>query len=170
LQANVEAIVNGMVEKFVPQKWRNVRAVHIKGPNTAALPIWLTEELWAEETQVLEQQQQSALTDGKKRKRGALVAEEEGVIEVPGADGKMRRLEKPGSKRKSVDAADPEEPKKSKKNEAAEAEAKATEKIEKAARKEALKAQKLAAKNDATATNKNAASKAKPRMKAADLN
>lgn len=166
LQANVEAVVDGLVEKFVPQKWRNVRAVHIKGPNTAALPIWLTEELWAEETQVLDQAEQ---TDGKKRKRGALVAEEEGVIEVPGADGKMRRLEKPSSKRKSVDAA-PVEAKKSKKNDATEAEAKATEKIEKAARKEALKAQKLAAKNDATDVSKKAASKAKPRMKAADLN
>jgi len=164
LQANVEAVVNGLIEKFVPQQWRNVRAVHIKGPNTAALPIWLTEELWAEETQVLEPQEQSALTDGKKRKRGALVAEEEGVIEVPGADGKMRRLEKP-SKRKSTDAS-VEETKKS----AAEAEAKATEKIEKAARKEAIKAQKLAAKNEATVATKKAASKAKPRMKAADLN
>jgi ribosome biogenesis protein UTP30 len=161
LQANVEAVVNGLIEKFVPQQWRNVRAVHIKGPNTAALPIWLTEELWAEETQVLEQQAQ---TDGKKRKRGALVAEEEGVIEVPGADGKMRRLEKP-SKRKNTDAS-VEETKKS----AAEEEAKATEKIEKAARKEAIKAQKLAAKNEATVAGKKAASKAKPRMKAADLN
>ena len=164
LQANVEAVVNGLIEKFVPQQWRNVRAVHIKGPNTAALPIWLTEELWAEETQVLEQQEQSALTDGKKRKRGALVAEEEGVIEVPGADGKMRRLEKP-SKRKTTEAS-VEETKKS----AAEEEAKATEKIEKAARKEAIKAQKLAAKNEATVAVKKAASKAKPRMKAADLN
>jgi ribosome biogenesis protein UTP30 len=165
LQANVEAVVNGLIEKFVPQQWRNVRAVHIKGPNTAALPIWLTEELWAEETQVLEQQEQSALTDGKKRKRGALVAEEEGVIEVPGADGKMRRLEKPSKQRKSNEAS-VEETKKS----AAEAEAKATEKIEKAARKEAIKAQKLAAKNEATVAVKKAASKAKPRMKAADLN
>lgn len=167
LQANVEAVVEGFVEKFVPQKWRNLRAVHIKGPNTAALPIWLTEELWAEETQVLDQEP----TDGKKRKRGALTAEEDGVIEVPGADGKMRRLEKPSSKRKSVDAAPAVvEPKKSKKNGAAEAEAKATEKIEKAARKEALKAQKLAAKNEAVDVSKKAASKAKPRMKAADLN
>ena len=143
--------------------------MHIKGPNTAALPIWLTEELWAEETQVLDQQQES-LTDGKKRKRGALTSEEENVIEVPGADGKMRRLEKPSSKRKSIDAAEPSESKKSKKDDAAEAEAKATEKIEKAARKEALKAQKLAAKNDAAAATKKTASKAKPRMKAADLN
>ena len=74
------------------------------------------EELWAEETQVLDQQQESALTDGKKRKRGALTAEEDNVIEVPGADGKMRRLEKPSSKRKSIDAAEPSEAKKSKKD------------------------------------------------------
>lgn len=170
LQANVEAVVEGLVEKFVPQKWRNVRAVHLKGPNTASLPIWLTDELWAEETQVLDKQADGgALPDGKKRKRGALVAEEEGVIEVPGADGKMRRLEKPGSKRKSIEAAKSEEPKNSKKNEVAETEAKATEKVEKAARKEALKAQKQAARNDAADANKKAASKAKPRMKAADL-
>jgi ribosome biogenesis protein UTP30 len=131
----------------------------------------LTQELWAEETQVLEAQEKSALTDGKKRKRGALGAEEETVIEVPGADGKMRRLEKPSSKRKSVDAiTEPEEPKKNKKTDAAETEAKAIEKVEKAARKEALKAQKLSAKNDATAAGKKAASKAKPRAKAADLN
>ncbi|KAM0712502.1 hypothetical protein Q7P37_011599 [Cladosporium fusiforme] len=169
LQANVEAVVEGMVEKFVPQKWRNVRAVHLKGPNTAALPIWLTEELWAEETQVLEQQAES---DGKKRKRGALVAEEENVIEVPGADGKMRRLEKPGSKRKSTDAAAAPEAaaKKSKKDEAAEAEAKAAEKAEKAARKEALKAQKEAARVDATKADKKASKAKQPRMKAADLN
>lgn len=167
LQANVEAVVEGVVEKFVPQKWRNVRAVHIKGPNTAALPIWLTEELWAEESQVLEGQQQQSISDGKKRKRGALVAEEENVIEVPGADGKMRRLEKPGSKGKSTESE--ASAKKSKKDEAAEAEAKATEKAEKAARKEALKAQKQAARADATTLDKKAASKAKPRMKAADL-
>lgn len=53
--ANVEAVVNGMVEKFVTKGWRNVRSVHIKGPNTLALPIWLAEELWVEETDVLEE-------------------------------------------------------------------------------------------------------------------
>ena len=52
--ANVETVVNGMVGKFVTKGWRNVRSIHIKGPNTLALPIWLAEELWVEETDVLE--------------------------------------------------------------------------------------------------------------------
>ncbi|KAF2213312.1 hypothetical protein CERZMDRAFT_5502, partial [Cercospora zeae-maydis SCOH1-5] len=54
VQANVEAVVTGMVEKYVPQQWRNVRAVHVKGPETVALPIWLTDELWADEHDVLD--------------------------------------------------------------------------------------------------------------------
>ncbi|EMC96628.1 hypothetical protein BAUCODRAFT_42475, partial [Baudoinia panamericana UAMH 10762] len=55
LQANVEAVVQGLVQKYVPQQWRNVRSVHIKGPNTAALPIWMAEELWADEQDVLDE-------------------------------------------------------------------------------------------------------------------
>lgn len=102
LQANVEAVVEGLVEKFVPQKWDNVRAVHIKGPETIALPIWLTEELWASEQDVLEFKPET--NAGKKRKRSALI--EEGkpeTIEVPGPDGQMRVLEKPGKKGKKVE-------------------------------------------------------------------
>lgn len=99
LQTNVEAVVEGLVEKFVPQKWENVRGLHIKGPETIALPIWLTEELWASEQDVLEFKPET--NAGKKRKRGALI--EDGkpeTIEVPGPDGKMRVLEKPAKKGK----------------------------------------------------------------------
>lgn len=51
--ANVEAVAKELIDKFVPQKWRGVRALHIKGPNTAALPIWLADELWVDEKDVL---------------------------------------------------------------------------------------------------------------------
>ncbi|KAI9841530.1 MAG: Ribosomal L1 domain-containing protein 1 [Sclerophora amabilis] len=51
---NIEVAVLAMVEKFVPKKWRGLRAIHVKGPNTAALPIWLAEELWTDEQDVLE--------------------------------------------------------------------------------------------------------------------
>lgn len=53
--ANVEAVVNGMVARFVSHGWPNVRSVHIKGPNTLALPIWLADTLWVEENDVLEE-------------------------------------------------------------------------------------------------------------------
>lgn len=55
LVENVEAVVNGMVEKFITKGWRNVRAIHIKGPNTTALPVWLASELWLDEEDVLEE-------------------------------------------------------------------------------------------------------------------
>lgn len=54
---NIEAVVEGMVKKFIPKGWRNIRAVHIKGPNTMALPVWLAEELWQEEEDVLENEE-----------------------------------------------------------------------------------------------------------------
>lgn len=82
--ANVEAVSKELVDKFVPQKWRGVRALHIKGPNTAALPIWLADELWVDEKDVLAEPtaEEAALkaeedaAGGKKRKRVASGEEE----------------------------------------------------------------------------------------------
>lgn len=53
LTANVGSVVSGLVERFVPHKWDNVRSIYLKGPETAALPLWQTAELWADETQVV---------------------------------------------------------------------------------------------------------------------
>lgn len=152
---NVEAVVGAMVERFVPQQWNNLRAVHIKGPNTAALPIWLTEELWADERDVLEEAP-PVRESRKKRTRGALETEGQSeVIEVPGPDGKMRRVEKPESKRKSLDSEATVKTKKQKNNKdddtstadaKAEAQAAVEKKQEKAARKSALQKQKAEAK------------------------
>ena len=50
--ANIEAVVTSLTDKLVA--WRNVKAIHIKGPNTMALPVWLTKELWADEGMILE--------------------------------------------------------------------------------------------------------------------
>ena len=51
----MEAVAEGLVNRFIPKGWRNVKSMHMKGPNTAALPIWLAEELWAEEDDVLDE-------------------------------------------------------------------------------------------------------------------
>jgi ribosome biogenesis protein UTP30 len=53
LTANAHAIVSALVERFVPQKWNNVRSIYLKGPETAALPLWQTDELWADQSQVV---------------------------------------------------------------------------------------------------------------------
>ncbi|KAL8901281.1 MAG: hypothetical protein Q9192_000642 [Flavoplaca navasiana] len=57
---NVEAVVAGLAGKYIPQGWRNIRTVHVKGPNTMALPIWLADELWVDEADVLEKEEELA--------------------------------------------------------------------------------------------------------------
>ncbi|KAK8207070.1 ribosomal protein L1p/L10e family-domain-containing protein [Phyllosticta capitalensis] len=54
---NLEAVVNALTtqEKLIPMGWKNIRSIHIKGPDTTALPIWLAEELWVDEADVLEE-------------------------------------------------------------------------------------------------------------------
>ncbi|KAK3056505.1 proteasome-interacting protein cic1 [Extremus antarcticus] len=103
IQENVKAVTEALVDKYVPQKWSNVRAVHIKGPDTAALPLYLADQLWEDEKDVLEEAPPSNIgKKGRKRKASALTdganGAENAVIEVPAPDGKMRRLEKPAPK------------------------------------------------------------------------
>jgi len=79
--ANVDAVAGALVGKFVPGKWNNVRSIYVKGPATAALPIWLTEELWvdAEKDIVADGSDEakalleaaSASADNKKRKNAS---------------------------------------------------------------------------------------------------
>ena len=76
LAENVEAVANGLIEKFVSKKWRNVRALHIKGPETAALPIWLADEMWENEDDVVEEAAIVPANVGKKRKAKPLEKEE----------------------------------------------------------------------------------------------
>ena len=49
LAENIEAVVNNITSRYIVKGWRNVKAVHVKGPNTAAMPIWLSDELWTDE-------------------------------------------------------------------------------------------------------------------------
>ena len=72
IAANVETVVRELVERFVPQKWQNVRNVYIKGPETAALPIYQTDELWLDESKVVADGQQPPSALPGKRDRLAL--------------------------------------------------------------------------------------------------
>lgn len=68
ISENVEAVVAKLVEKFVPKGWRGVRSLHIKGPNTMALPIWLADELWTDEKEVLEEKWKPPIKEKKPEK------------------------------------------------------------------------------------------------------
>lgn len=108
LAENIEAVVGGLVEKFVTNKWRNVRAVHIKGPNTMALPVWLADELWVDEGDVLgDEEAVKAIEAGKQK--GTKRKGREGVEEEGKSEGKLEdadRTAKKVKKLKKVEDAD----------------------------------------------------------------
>jgi len=52
--ANIDAVVNGLAERFISKGWRNIRAIHVKGPETLAFPVWLASELWVEDEDIKE--------------------------------------------------------------------------------------------------------------------
>lgn len=75
LAENVEAVVKGLTDKFISKGWRNLKAIHIKGASTTAMPIWLASELWVDEGDVAEEGPEDdvkalegAKNNGKKRK------------------------------------------------------------------------------------------------------
>ena len=72
---NVLAVVDGMTAKHVPQGWKSMRSLHIKGPKTTGLPLWLADQLWVDEADVVEDPAPKEKADdeeGKpmRRKRG----------------------------------------------------------------------------------------------------
>lgn len=68
---NVEAVVAGLVGKWVPQKWKNVKSIYIKGPETAALPIFLTDELWIDDKDVISNDAAKAALEAAAEKKAS---------------------------------------------------------------------------------------------------
>ncbi|GAB7349074.1 hypothetical protein MBLNU459_g8033t1 [Dothideomycetes sp. NU459] len=105
--ANIDAVVSALVDRYVTTGWRNVRGFHIKGPNTASLPIWLAEELWEDEADVLEKAPPAKIAgqakkDKKKRKRALTEGAKVDEAEQTGAAAAASAAAAP-KKRKSLD-------------------------------------------------------------------
>ena len=93
---NIEAVVAGMTERFVPRQWKGVKAIHLKGPNTTALPIWLADELWDDEGAVLEDHEfeearAEAMQKGKKKRK---MLEEDSTLALEDGDVKSGKKRK----------------------------------------------------------------------------
>ena len=69
LAENTSIIVERIIEKHVVKGWRNIKSIHIKSPTSAALPIWLADELWAEEENVETAQGGGEESEDASRKR-----------------------------------------------------------------------------------------------------
>ena len=63
--ANIQTIIEGITSRLLPGGWRNIRALHLKGPKSPSFPIWLANELWMDDKDVLEEKK----IPGKKRKK-----------------------------------------------------------------------------------------------------
>lgn len=76
IAANIEFVVNEVVERFVTKGWKGIKSLDVKGTHTAALPIWKTSELWEAEDDVLDHEPVKAIKETKqerrKRKRSTL--------------------------------------------------------------------------------------------------
>jgi len=90
LAENIAAVVKGLTDKFVTKGWRNIKALHIKGANTMALPIWLADELWVDDSNVLEAAPETDAANFPKKRKAA-------------GDGKLLEEEKKTKKTKSAD-------------------------------------------------------------------
>lgn len=112
---NVDAVAAALVEKWVPQKWANVRAIYLKGPESAALPVWLTDELWVDDRDVLSNEAAAAIKEREAekanvgRKRKAISADEGASAPAP-AEAEEAAAATPAKKAKKAKAAAPEEP------------------------------------------------------------
>ncbi|KAJ6444992.1 electron transfer flavoprotein alpha-subunit [Purpureocillium lavendulum] len=110
---NVDAVATALVAKWVPQKWRNVKSIYIKGPTTAALPIWLTDELWVDQQDVIADDDARAIASaekaniGKKRKAVAAAeaedAEEKEAADSPVPKKKAKKAKKPDADDEALD-------------------------------------------------------------------
>jgi ribosome biogenesis protein UTP30 len=83
LADNVSVVARGIIERHVVKGWRNVKSIHVKSPNSAALPIWLADDMWVEDEGVADGleagEHESALT--KKSKRGKRRSESESDVQ-----------------------------------------------------------------------------------------
>ncbi|KAJ4330699.1 proteasome-interacting protein cic1 [Didymella glomerata] len=101
IKENTEAVIAAIIPKHIEQGWRNVRSLHIKGPATKALPIWLADELWVDDAQVLDEPfQKKSIGEGKtaQTKRKWEEWEEELLDEDDFAEKKAKREAKKAKK------------------------------------------------------------------------
>jgi ribosome biogenesis protein UTP30 len=68
---NTDAVVSEVVNKHVGQGWRNIRSLHVKGPATKALPIWLADELWVDPAQVRDAPYHGTITESTPKGKSA---------------------------------------------------------------------------------------------------
>ena len=87
LAENVEAVATGIIGKHVVKGWRNVKSIHIKSPTSAALPLWLADDMWVADDDVInttaaeEPKLIEGTTETARKRKGATEDRSRGGIE-----------------------------------------------------------------------------------------
>jgi ribosome biogenesis protein UTP30 len=95
ITANVCAAVERVVTKYIPEQWDGLKALHLKGPNTAALPLFMAETIW-DEDRVLDEGEKAGSQNFAKKKRkidkgkGRLIGTEV-AAQIEGENSKKRK-------------------------------------------------------------------------------
>jgi len=54
LVENIATVTQAVIEKHVVKGWRNVKTIHIKSHRSVAIPIWLADDMWVGDDNVIE--------------------------------------------------------------------------------------------------------------------
>ncbi|KAF2665931.1 ribosomal protein L1 [Microthyrium microscopicum] len=107
---NVDVAVQRVVSKYVPEQWNGLKALHLKGPDTAALPIWMADQLWQTEDDVLDDAEEATgLTVAKQTKDEKKQRKELAKAKYAELTQSTQEEPKPEKKRKRVSGKDEEE-------------------------------------------------------------
>ncbi len=93
VSANVESLIEALAAKNVVTS-KSLKAIYLKGPETIALPIWHTDELWLESKDVLQdgpEELKAVETTGEKAASG----KKRKSLDGPGEAEKKRPAKKP---------------------------------------------------------------------------
>ncbi len=101
LSANISAVVEALRAKKII-KQGNLKAVYLKGPETIALPVWHTDELWLESKDVLPDGSAEAMALQENKKEKANVGRKRKAVSEGEADETKQPDVRPAKKAKKA--------------------------------------------------------------------
>lgn len=100
ISENIGAITDRLVTKHIPGGWTGVKGIYIKSPDSAALPIWVSENVWKDEDDVLDVGETAKGINMEKKARKRKNDLE--ISRIPG--GANTKKQKPGDPAESKDS------------------------------------------------------------------
>ena len=107
LADNITTVVQKLIEKHVVKGWRNVRGIHVKGQSSFAVPLWLADELWTGDEDIVAAAEATEQLDGssEQKEMGQKRKRNQTTSKGPQAGSRKRtRLEEAGKSEAAEEA------------------------------------------------------------------